>query len=313
MRAAATLGSLAAVLASLASACGAPPRENACADPCACADSGPPDFAREGSGAPSPTSTSTQKAALVRVNHWRTAIGLSPYDAAAGLEKSATAHATFVSTTPESCWPNFHDEVASCAGFTGADPGARMDAAGYDSSAGWSEDLAFEPVPIDAVDTWLWTVYHRVPLLSRDFHQLGFGSAGSIEVMDFGVVGSGAGAADPSVFPPPGATDVPLSFAGNLEGPTPPTPPGGWPSGPVVSVHFPASGAVVDSFELFDGGCHLVPATRTGEQTDPALASTGVAAVYANKPLSPGIRYVASISATVYGQEWSKSWVFTAR
>ncbi len=50
----------------------------------------------------------------------------------AEINKAAGNHCSYYAMNANtSCTSNAHMEVMSCAGFTGADPGARLKAAGY--------------------------------------------------------------------------------------------------------------------------------------------------------------------------------------
>jgi hypothetical protein len=273
-----------------------------------------------------------QAEALIRSNHWRTSAGLAPVNANAQIEQAALAHASFMATTPQaSCWPGVHNEVQSCAGFTGADPGARMTAAGYSWTA-YGEVINWEPDADSAIDGWVWTVYHREPFM--DFHlvEVGFARAASTQagrtlqndVMDFGSTSASTFSMpiQPWVFPVPGQIDVPTSFRGDLEGPTPPGPGGGaWPSGvssgPVVSVHFPGSNWTITDHHLFyaaAGQCNDVPHTYISFQNDPNLNRGGPSNdvfLYANSSLLGGTQYVVSVTGTYGGAPYQRAWLFT--
>ncbi len=291
-----------------------------CTNVCTCADMGPPDFTGEGTGSPSASSDASQRAALVRANHWRTAMGLPPINANANLERSASAHSNFMANNPSSCWPGEHYEQSSCAGYTGYSPFDRMTAAGYSWSAA-SETIDQDPTPESAIDDWIWSVYHRMPFTQIVYPDTGFaavaGGGSTYNTEDFAAPLSGGMATQSGVlvFPPPGTTGVPAQFEGDLEGPTPPAPmsTGAWPSGPVVSLNFPDMNFTVTDHQLYDGSCNPVVHSYFDATTDTntQMLYPEFAYLYADVPLHPGETYTAEITATVDGAAYHRAWRFT--
>jgi hypothetical protein len=311
----------------------------ACDDPnpCACADRGPADYSRARSGEASATSDESQVLALTRANRWRTAAGLSPFNASAQIEQAATAHARFMATTPQAqCWPNPHNENQGpgCDGFTGRSMADRMTAAGYSWSRA-SEVIDWEATPETAVDGWIWTVYHRQPFMDWHLVDVGYGREegpfggrpAQHNVMDFGTPqgdDSARAPRHPVVFPVPGQVDVPPAFRGDLEGPTPPGPGGGaWPrgvsSGTVVSVHFPHNRWNISSHRLLrvsGGMCEEVPHTFISHENDDNLnrgTPSNDVFLYANQPLDSQVEYVVRLEGTFDGFAWNRTWAFTTR
>ncbi len=307
-----------------------------CTNPCLCADRGNPDFSRENTGHQAADSDERQQAALVRANHWRTAAGLAPLNGDAQIQAAATAHAQYLQNTPQaSCWPNPHQEVMTCGGFTGVNMGDRMTTAGYQWSRA-SEVINWESDAEHAIDGWMWTVYHRQSFLDYRMVDTGYayrdgqfgGRPATHNVMDFGLPRSSSpqAPAGPVVFPVPGLTNVPRSFRGDLEGPTPPAPGGGataWPrgvsSGTVVSMHFPGNNWTITDHHLFsaaDSACTEVAHTYISKDNDPNLnrgTPSNDVFLYANEPLAAATEYVVSMSGTWNGQEFTRTWAFTTQ
>lgn len=289
-----------------------------CSTPCKCADRGPPDFSREMSGKQSGAGDDQQKAALVRANHWRTTAGLLALDANAKIEQAATAHANFMATNDRNkCWPGAHDENLTCKGATGQWPWDRMEAAGYDWS-GASEVINWANDAERAVDEWMWTVYHRQPFMDYGMLETGFGYADgggkTNNVMDFGIAkGASAKAPEkPAVFPLPGQTQVPLGFSG-AESPQPPAPDTGWPSGQIVSLHFPTKTWAVTEHHLFStagGMCVEVPHVYIDRTNDDNLKDANDVFFYANMPMTNGTEYVAEVVGTMNGAAFKRTWAF---
>lgn len=295
-------------------------------NPRACAERGPVDFSHEGEGAASESSTDDQRAALLRSNHWRTAAGLPPVNAHAQLEAAALAHSQFMANNASQCYPGAHNEVqnASCRGFTGATPGARVTAAGYRASAS-AEVINFERTPVASIDGWVWTVYHRFPFVDPNYSEVGWASARAASggntnnTMEFARAGSGPALDHVVVFPFPGQTDVPTTFQGNLEGPTPPVPESThrWPSGTVITLTFPSTNFTVTSHRILDDDdmpvAHSFFTAATSTDASVRQLATRIAFMYPDAPLRAGIEYLVEVHATVAGEDWSKTWAFTTR
>lgn len=304
-----------------------------CTNPCTCADRGPADFSREDAGMPSPTSNADQQAALQRTNHWRSAAGLQPINFNEQIEQAAAAHAHLMATTPQgTCWPGVHNEVVGpqCPGSTGADPGARMSAAGY-SWRGYGEVINWEQTPAGSIDGWMWTVYHRQPFMSALYPEAGWareqgGSLGMNTVMDFGVPRTGAtppAPTQPWIFPPPGQTGVPTRFAGWTEGPTPPAPVslGAWPrnvfSGPVLSVHFPNTNFAIREAHLYvASSCAPLEFTQLSYMNDANLRRSSNSPdvfFYANAPLASMTEHVMQVTVEFNAMVMTRTWAFTTQ
>ncbi len=300
---------------------------------CACADNGPPDLSRAEEGMATATSDDRQQAALIRTNYWRTAAGLPPVNADERLEQAATAHSTFMSQNPSSCWPGAHFENAgSCMGYTGRSPADRVTATGYRLSAS-SEVINWEPTPQRAIDGWIWTVYHRAPFQDPSYSEVGFAAVAGRpgdsrrfhNTMEFArpAGGSAQPQTDVSVFPPPGTTGAPTYFQGNLEGPTPPTPATGrWPSGTVISLMFHTNTFTITSHKLYDGQCQEVAhstfrSSRLGDgvvadsQPDAQNGNPRFVFLYGDARLQTNTQYTVEVRGTVNGEAWSRVWAFT--
>lgn len=297
-----------------------------CADPCRCADRGPPDFSGESTGRPAASSDNDQRAALRRANRWRTAAGLAPLHAHSQLEQSATAHASYLATNPEAqCWSNAHSETSTCMGFTGVSAGPRAAAAGYRYRL-VTEVIDWRPTVDDAVDTWLWTVYHRRSFFNPVLLDVGYARRSGPyrnrtefhNVMNFGQPQSGTPSlpAEPAVFPVPGQSDVPLAFDGARESPRPEAPPRGWPSGAVVSAHPPGAGFTVTAHKLFraSGGSCTEVAHRfitRGNDANLEQRESDEVFLYADEPLAPSTEYVVRLEGTWAGRPYARTWSFT--
>src|SRR5271170_8140919 len=116
--------------------------------------------------------------------------------------------------------------------------------------------MAFDDNPPVALGQWIGSIYHRSPVLDPRIRDFGYGAATACDTIDFG---EGAGGATPSdvivSYPYDGQKGVALSFDGAEESPTPPVPPGGWPSALPVHIFMLATNITLTTDEFgIDGG-----------------------------------------------------------
>jgi hypothetical protein len=96
--------------------------------------------------------------------------------------------------------------------------------------------MAFRNDPEAAVNGFINTVYHRTPVLSPWYRHHGYGGAVDCDTID---IARGPTTPDDAtgVYPYANQTGVPPSFDGSREGPEPPAPPTGWPSGSPITLY----------------------------------------------------------------------------
>src|SRR5581483_11216516 len=93
--------------------------------------------------------------------------------------------------------------------------------------AGKASDIAIGDYdPLDGLDAWMATFYHRVPILDPQLRTIGFGCArgrklGWIAVLNVGTGRDRAARPEPVFYPVPDQKDVPLSFPAGGEEPNP--------------------------------------------------------------------------------------------
>jgi uncharacterized protein YkwD len=241
---------------------------------------------------PPANATAAQKAALQAVDGLRAAAGSPMAVLDAALNQASQAHADFyaqhVAKYQASKLSPHAEDKSFGAGYTGDQFWDRCQAAGFGGAVS-AEDMAFSGSPAPAVDGLLWTVYHRLPLLEPRTTAFGYGvqtAGAAVDVLDFAA--RPALATDPLVvWPWPGMQGVPSSWSGN-EGPQPPAPPKGWPSGPVVSAMFPGAVQVADH-QLLDPDGKPLPHVWIEPANDKTkLIPAGTLTLYAHQPLKSG-------------------------
>jgi uncharacterized protein YkwD len=249
--------------------------------------------------------------AINAVNTLRLAMGVECANLVLTLDKSAQAHCDYYAgndkvTMCEGGNISPHDEVTGCAGFTGADPGARVAAAGY-SGRGWAEVMAFNDDPNKAVNQWVNSVWHRTPLLSPWWDDMGYGNATSCDVIDLGP-GKQMPTTTTAMYPYPGQTGVTRSFNGAQEGPVPPAPPTGWPSGLPITLYVQKATTVSHSIEVMGSGMPLDHQWIDYKQSD---NDSDQLIMYTDKPFTANTQYHVTIAVTIAGAPQTFDWTFT--
>lgn len=265
-----------------------------------------------------PDANSAQKAAMDRVNWYRENVGVPLMNNVGAINKASQSHADYYVTHAEAYKKNkvtggAHSQDPNYSqGFTGKSFADRMKKAGYKGQPGW-EVMAFMNDPVKAVDGWVETVYHRIPITSPDAHEGGYGGAGgaaSCDVMDFGrknhtdkqlVV----------VYPFPDQTNVPKKWSGN-EWPKPPAPPDGYPSGPVITAQTSQGSSLkITGHEIRDSKGNSIEHVWHPQGDNQFLKFTW--ALYPHKPLAGASTYTVELTGTMGGKPWSRVWSFTTR
>jgi uncharacterized protein YkwD len=244
--------------------------------------------------------------ALQVVNEMRVPAGAGCATMVAELNLAAQNHCDYYAANEGSCIADAHSEVAGCTGFTGESPGDRMQAAGYTGSTS-SEVMAFSNDPERAVQMWINSVWHRLPVLSPWVTELGYGNATGCDTMDFG---RGTPMPDETVvvYPYAGQAGVPTSFRGDREGPEPLAPPTGWPSGVPITV-YARSIEVTEHVLTVDGD--TTPIDHVWLTSEDSSFLRDAVSLYAYDPLAGATSYRVTISGTHVAGALSLQWSFT--
>jgi len=248
-------------------------------------------------------------AALNAENTLRVAMGVPCANLVLTLCTAAQNHCDYYSTNNGSATceaASAHSEVSGCPEFTGESPGTRVKAAGYTGS-GWSECMAFMGNPAGAVKMFVDSVYHRVPVLSPWYTDMGYGGGTGCDTMDFGAGPSAAPNTATAFYPYDGQLDVPLSFNGAQEGPTPPAPPGGWPSGYPVILY--GKNLTVSAHQIVVDGT-TTPLPHLWLDGDSTLGSSAKV-LYTEAPLTANTTYRVLIDGSNASGSVRFEWTFT--
>ncbi len=257
----------------------------------------------------------TPAAAITAINTentLRVAMGIDCANIALALCTSAQNHCNYYTqnqgTMCEASSP--HDEISGCPGFTGASLGDRFKAAGYMLRMSGAEDMAFLDDPAGAVMTFVNSVYHRTSILDPWMRDFGYGGSMGCDTIDFGT-GAMSASTITAVYPYADETGIPTSFNGAQEGPTPPVPPSGWPSGYPVTVY--AQKVTVSSHVItVDGDDTPLDHQYLDSMTDPAMDLPSYAKfLYTNAPMMANTTYHVVVSGSLNGADKTFDWKFT--
>jgi hypothetical protein len=265
------------------------------------------------SGCPAPPPGMTQDAveAIEEVNRIRRSAGLGCIEQVPEIARAAERHCQYYVANTGSCIARPHREASDCASFVAETFGDRLRLAGYRGHPSF-EVMAYVGHGRTSVHLWLDSVWHRIPLLSPDVQQAGYGAAGRCDTLDFGIATPGAARPRDVVYPHDGQTGVPRSFSGR-EAPEPPPPPAGWPSGYPVTLY--AAGLRVHEHDLRIDGTETPLPHELLTPEDPRAAGLLLDEItlYAHRPLAPRTRYRVLITGTREGTPTRFEWTFTTR
>lgn len=221
------------------------------------------------------------------------------------LTLAAQNHADYLLAHPESFAPGQDPHLQSPDSplFTGLKVQQRVEAVGYEGKS-LGENIARRATAESALQSWLETLYSRLPLMDPALEEIGIGEAGSIHERVYVLV-AGTTADEASVdlsirtYPPSGADEIMADWNGN-ELPQPKPPPDGYPSGPVISLHTGDTPFDGMSGILRNSDGQTVPCTAFSLANDPNLPA-GVAAIIPHQPLTPDSLYFVSWNGSISG------------
>lgn len=253
------------------------------------------------------------KRALALVNVYRMHAGLTPVTLDAALSDACLKHARYLvlnEGNPALQGLSAHREDPKLPGYTkeGADAGPKSDIAIGDYE------------PIDAVDAWMGTLYHRVPILAPNLKSIGFGCAtgqrqGWATVMNV-QSGRDQTPVGPIFYPVPDQKNVPLAFPITGEEPNPipddPDRRAGYSITAILPRNTPLQKATgkLTTADGVDVPCWFSAPDRPANVKH-ADAQGNVACLIAKDPLKPKTTYQVHFQGTLAGKAWEKSWKFT--
>jgi len=250
------------------------------------------------------------KQALERINFYRKTAGLEPVTADPALSKACAAHAQYLVKNdghPSIRGLGMHKEDPKLPGYS--EEGAKAGASAVIYPTG---DQVF------AVNGWMGSLFHRIPLLDPSLTRVGLGFAkagknGGWFVVDTITGRDGNDGTKPVLFPVDGQKDVPLKFTPEYPEAIPANKENN--AGYPVTAIFPENDTVKDvTASLQDGaGKELevwlsTPEKPAGDHKD---YQRNTVCLIAKAPLKPGTTYTVTVKATVNQEAWSQKCSFT--
>jgi hypothetical protein len=223
------------------------------------------------------------------------------------LNEGCRAHARYLALHPDQAalWPDAHEERADREGFS-----ARGARAGLNAVIAPGTERAE-----DAIDSWMATFYHRLPLLDPGLQRIGWGLEGRVAVLDAGSMVAPAERVFSIAWPHDGMRNVPLSFQPELPNPVEGEDQSKWGYPFTLQLyHQPAQPAL--RLRMHAGAneradvvpCHV---STPDAPTNPLLAPAGTWCLIPKQKLSSHATY------TVVGEGFADgsraTWTFTTR
>ena len=250
--------------------------------------------------------------ALERINAHRKLAGVPPVTIDAALSKGCAAHAAYLLKHYDEymkAGTSMHTEDPKLEGYSKAG-----------EVSGKASDIHYVE-PAEAVDGFMASLYHRIPLLNADLQKVGLGYVKGtanppwvccIDVLT-GLPPLGDDKAKVVMYPADGQKDVPLEFGG--ERPTPiPEDKDGKAGYPVTATFREIVTVTAATATLKDAAGVEVPVwLSTPEKSVQPQGQRNTVALIAQDPLKPGMTYIVAVEAKVDGKVWKKTWKFTTR
>jgi len=220
------------------------------------------------------------------------------------LSEGARAHAAYLAKHPEqaAAWPDAHEEYPDREGYS-----ARGNSAGMHAVIAPGVRS-----PQDAIDGWMGTFYHRLPLIDPGLIGIGWGFESGNAILDAGSLVGEANFTAAVVWPHDGMKNVPLRFNPELPSPVPGEDQTRW-GYPVTVQSFGDYGPV--DLELYEGDadsdrrvdCYL---STPSHPSNPDLAPPNACCLIPKSALQSHTTYTAvAVRESGARQVWS----FTTR
>ena len=247
-------------------------------------------------------------AVVDRINLHRKAAGIEPVVLDPILSKGCSAHAEYLvknAEHPSTQGLGLHAEDAKLPGYT--PEGER---------AGKASVIFLGRGGTDAVDGWVGSLLHRIPLLQSRLRKIGYGVAkggpATVTVVLDATNGMGVGKDSPVVlYPAEAQKDVPLAFSPEIPDPIPDSPDkkAGFP----VTAIFSEGALVKDVKASMTDAAGNDVACWLSSPEKPAAADyqRNTVGLIPKDALQPSTTYTVTMAARVTGKAWTRTWTFT--
>jgi hypothetical protein len=244
--------------------------------------------------------------ALDLLNRARRACGLEPVRISVELSDGCRRHARYLvlnKGNPLIAGLKAHEEQKQLKGYSEA--GAK---------AGKAAVISYVP-PSQAVDLWLASLYHRIPLLDPSLEEVGIGYAGGkgawASAIDCRSGISPRRTRDVVFYPEDGQREVLRYFGREIPSPLPAGHSGA--AGFPITVYFAAGQQVrkVSATLTGAGGQRVAVYLSTPEAPASSWTQWNSVCLIPQRPLGAGQTYTVSLSCEVSGQPYRRTWRFT--
>jgi uncharacterized protein YkwD len=255
------------------------------------------------------------KKALDRVNAYRKQAGVPPVVMEASLSQGCRAHARYLALNldqPAVAGLGAHDEDPNLPGFS--EEGRK---------AGKASDIAIgDHGPLDGIDAWMATLYHRVPLLEPNLKAVGYGCARARRLGWVAVMNVSAGKdrtlprPHPVFYPAPDQAGVPLHFPAGGEEPNPIPDSTAGRAGFPVTAFFPETAPLKSASAVLTDPAGKEVAVWFSTPEVPAnpkfIKHQGnTVCLIPRDPLKPNTTYHVVMRGRQGDKPWDKEWRFT--
>ncbi|MGI6697538.1 MAG: stalk domain-containing protein [Clostridia bacterium] len=255
-----------------------------------------------------------------RINYYRGIAGLPGMTIDKSLNAAANNHALYVSSNTNA---GHYQNNKKHQYFTGEMPWDRTRYFGYMSPM-VAENIHFVKSHTGAVDDWMDSVYHRLPLINPIYKHMGYGYAVKdtkyVNVLEVGAVRYNGLDRQVVVYPADGQRGVPLTWSG-MEQPDPfrlypgVKGPGGYPITVLVSGDR-TERVELKSASIAEGSTGSVKFYRFDASNDPELDDNNAIVLVPERNLKPYTTYRVNITMEIIydedsREELKKEWTFT--
>jgi hypothetical protein len=283
------------------------------------------------SGCPAGIGNSESLTGFEYLNRIRRYLGLPCVEGAQFATSAAFGHAAYNSryygVTPDTCYA-MHDEKPACDGFTGVTTTDRMRAWGEPLTWAFEREILTEDAGCGSsimreTQKLFAAPFHRQFFMISEMQKAGFGRycrtkfylrEDCTNVFNGASHSLGSGTAthpiSPTFEPMPGSGNVLTNWDG-IEDPTPPAPPGGYPSGYPVTIRRPGMTITGTAFCKVEsnGTCTHVPHVPLVTGSHPGV-QPGFAHLYAHQPLAANTVYRAQFFGVENNAPLAPWWEF---
>ncbi len=247
-------------------------------------------------------------AAVAKLNEYRALAGVMPAELDYALSRGCQQHANYLSRNDISLSVvglGAHDEDPVRPGFT------------YAGTLAAQNSVIFQGVgPVEAIDKWFQTLYHRIGLLDPNLQRIGFGTYNGYQVMDIhqGRLKGSAITTLTVVYPAADTMNVPGVFKNEIPAPVPGDDSLGIPITVEFFGHYGTSISDVEA-QLLNLDTGLSVPCLLQHPGAPILDGWDYKQLIVLLPRDPLGRgeYLVSVSALVDYGPWAQEWSFKVR